>query len=139
LNRFVLDASVALSWFVDVPVDTYAGEVRDRIKRGMRGIVPQLWQLEFANGLLVAERRKLLDAVTADGAIIDVERLKISHVAVETEPPLMGELLKIARLCQLTAYDAAYLALALQEKVPLATLDKRLAAGAAKAGVALLK
>ena len=139
MNRFVLDASVALSWFVDVPVHSYAVAIRDRIRAGARGIVPQLWQLEFANGLIVAERRKLLNVETANEAVEGVERLMRSEVTVELEFPRIGEVLAGARAYQLTAYDAAYLELAQREVVPLATLDKSLAAAAKKAGVELLK
>ena len=47
------------------------------------------------------------------------------------------DVLSLARKHVLTAYDAAYLALALAERLPLATLDKRLAqaARAEKAGL----
>ena len=39
---------------------------------------------------------------------------------------------------QLTAYDASYLALALAQRVPFATFDKKLASAAALAGIVLL-
>jgi len=40
VSRFVLDASVALAWFIDHPVDAYAVEVREKIRRGDRAVVP---------------------------------------------------------------------------------------------------
>jgi predicted nucleic acid-binding protein len=51
----------------------------------------------------------------------------------------MREILRLARELRLTRYDAMYIALALKERLPLATLDKGLRAAARKAGVALLK
>lgn len=45
---------------------------------------------------------------------------------------------EIAARHDLSAYDAAYLELALRRGLPLATCDKELAAAMAKAGVAAL-
>lgn len=139
MSRFVLDASVALSWFVDHPVDPYAVRVRDQIRGGSRGIVPQLWLLEFANGVLVAERRKIVDTIVADENIAEMERLRFAGIEVEPGPPPVSDVLSLARTFKLTANDAAYLELAQREKVPLATLDIPLRAAAGKAGVVLLK
>jgi predicted nucleic acid-binding protein len=46
--------------------------------------------------------------------------------------------LKLARREGLAAYDAAYLELALRLKLPLATLDNRLAEAAIRCGVSLI-
>jgi predicted nucleic acid-binding protein len=134
-----LDASVALSWFIDIPVDSYAVQVRDQIRAGKRGIAPQLWLLEFANGILVAERRKIVNATVADESIDEMQRLRLASIEVEAGSLLVEKVLALARTLQLTAYDAAYLELALREALPLATLDNRLRAAAGKAGVSLLK
>jgi predicted nucleic acid-binding protein len=47
-------------------------------------------------------------------------------------------LLDLARQNKLSIYDAAYLALAMSEQIPLATLDLALKAAASAVGVALL-
>ncbi len=139
MSRFVLDASVALSWFIDQPVDPYAVQVRDSMRGGLGAIVPQLWQVEFANGVLVAERRKIVDAAEADQSIAEMEGLKLAGIEVEAGPPPIGDVLTMARTFQLTAYDAVYLELARRAGLPLATLDNRLRAAASKAGVELLR
>jgi predicted nucleic acid-binding protein len=46
--------------------------------------------------------------------------------------------LELARQTRLTVYDASYLALAMRERIPLATLDKDLRNAAQAAGVPLL-
>lgn len=46
--------------------------------------------------------------------------------------------LTLAERHKLTAYDAAYLALAIEKAIPLATLDKQLIAAATHEGVPLL-
>jgi predicted nucleic acid-binding protein len=139
LSRFVLDASVALSWFVDFRVAPYAAQVRDHMRAGWQAIAPQLWEVEFTNGVLVAERRKIVDAALADESIAKMERLKFASIEVEAGSPPIGDVLTLARTVQLSAYDAVYLELARREGLPLATLDNRLKAAAEKAGVELLR
>jgi predicted nucleic acid-binding protein len=48
-----------------------------------------------------------------------------------------GEITHLARSHQLSAYDAAYLELAIRPGLPLACLDGKLKAAAASAGVML--
>ena len=52
--------------------------------------------------------------------------------------PVSETVLTLARRHRLTVYDAAYLELAGRREAPLATLDKKLAAAARAAGVALV-
>jgi len=137
LNRFVLDASVALSWFIDMPVEPYAAQVRDRVRRGDRAVVPPLWELEFANGVLMAERRRIIDATIGDESLAEMERLRRAGVEMDSAAPPIRDVLEVSRNYQLTVYDAAYLELAQREALPLATLDKALRTAAGKAGVKL--
>ena len=139
MTRFVLDASVALRWFLANPVPAFARRVRRLMLDGARAVVPALWHLEMANGLAVAERRGALTAADADQALTDIERLL--GQAIETDPALVSvrQALTTARTFQLSAYDAVYLDLARRERSPLATLDEDLRAAAARAGVALIR
>ena len=50
----------------------------------------------------------------------------------------MQQILPLARRHSLSAYDAAYLELAIREGLPLATLDNDLRIAASIAGVALM-
>ena len=139
MNRFVLDASVAVAWVVGIPVDPYAVAVQSHVASGWRAIVPPLWQLEVANALLLNERRMTLTSAEADRGLLDLETFLASLADLDPTPAAMRELANVARAYQLTVYDAAYLALAKRASLPLATLDKGLRAAAVKAGVALLK
>ena len=49
----------------------------------------------------------------------------------------LNRTLNIARIYQLSSYDAAYLELAMRQGLPLATLDKQLAKAAISTNVAL--
>ena len=131
-----MDASVALSWFVDVPVHPYASQMRDELALGKaRGLSPQLWLLEFGNGILVAERRKLLSQIQADECIEKMNHLLRSSIELDTTHSSIQEMLHLARKYRLTVYDASYLELALRRRASLATLDKSLQAAANLAGV----
>ncbi len=135
MSRFVLDASVALAWFIDHPVDAYAVEVRDKIRRGDRAVVPALWETEFANGVLMAERRKLMNVSEGDECVVEMDRLRLTSIEADSGFRSVQEVLAVARTFQLTVYDACYLELARRAEMPLASLDKRLRAAAAKAGI----
>jgi predicted nucleic acid-binding protein len=135
VSRFVLDASVALAWFIDRPVDAYAVEVREKIQRGDRAVVPQLWETEFANGVLMAERRKLMTSSEGDQCMVEMEQLRLTSIEADSGFRSIRDVLNVARALQLTVYDACYLELAGRAGLPLATLDKGLRAAAAQAGI----
>jgi predicted nucleic acid-binding protein len=62
VNRFVLDASLALQWFLEDETDRrHSLAVLSRLSE-QRAIVPLLWFYEVGNGLLMAQRRKRIDA-----------------------------------------------------------------------------
>jgi predicted nucleic acid-binding protein len=138
LNRFVLDASIALAWFLDKPVPAYAVQVRQDLIAGMRAVVPALWHLEMANGLAVAERRKILSSADVIQGLANIEKFNGQAVDTITDTVSVRQALVTARRFQLSAYDSVYLDLARDEALPLATLDKSLRSAANQAGVALI-
>ena len=138
MKRFVLDASVALRWFLDNPVPVYANQVKQLFLKGTRALVPALWHLEISNGLAVAERRSVLTPADVDQAMIDVEQVVNHTVDTDSGIVLVRQSLTTARSFQLSSYDAVYLDLARRERLPLATLDEQLRAAAARAGVELV-
>ncbi len=139
MTRFVLDASVALRWFLDNPVPAYANRVKQLMLSGARAVVPALWHLEMANGLVVAERRGILTGRDVDESLIDLEQLSSHSVDSDTALISARQALAVARPSGLSAYDAVYLDLARREQLPLATLDEGLRAAASQAGVRLLR
>lgn len=139
MNRFVLDASIALGWFIDAPISPYAVRVRRRLLRGSRAVVPALWHLEVANGLAMAERRGVLTADAVGRSLDLLEELLAHAVPTDADPFSLREILSSARAFALSAYDAVYLETARRAGIALATLDNRLRAAAAQAGVTLLR
>lgn len=133
MTRFVLDASVTLSWCFD----DERGDVAARFLDGLRAseaVVPALWLVELANGLVVAERRGRLTRAGSTRFLALVRELPIRIDQTDTAE-LAASVLDLARDYELRAYDAAYLELALRLGQPLATLDRQLRTAADRAGV----
>jgi predicted nucleic acid-binding protein len=140
VRDFVLDASVSLSWFVDNPVPSAAIEIRRLLVKGQSALVPALWAFEMANGLVTAERRRLLTSSDVADCCDEIEILLAGPLELVADSPrnIVRTLPTSARTHSLTAYDAMYLELALRERLPLATLDRSLQSSAKGARVPLL-
>ncbi len=133
--RFVLDCSVAMSWCFDDETNTYADEVLESLLTA-EAVVPTLWSLEVANVLVVAERRKRITEAQLIRATALLQALPIS-VDEATAQQALGATLTLAREHSLSAYDAAYLELAMKQGLSLATVDEKLAHVMRHCGIAL--
>jgi predicted nucleic acid-binding protein len=122
---FVLDASVAASWAFEDENHPVAATAIERIRSDVAR-VPSLWWFEVRNALLMNERRGRMQEY-ATTTFLRV--LALLSVTIDRSPE-EADLLVLARRHKLTVYDAAYLELARRERVPLATLDEKLAGAA---------
>jgi predicted nucleic acid-binding protein len=116
----VLDASAAVDWLLQ----TAAGQrIETRIySRGESLYAPHLLDLEVAQVLRRLERQTTISAQRADQAIQDLQDLRL------TRYPHFVFLPHIWRLRHnLSAYDAAYVALTQELGATLLTRDARLA------------
>lgn len=97
----------------------------DTLAAGEVAIVPSLWLLEVTNILLVGERRgrNSVEQANEFWEILQILPIKIEQYSLEQ---CSTSIYNLARAHNLSAYDAAYLDLALKYSLPLATLDKRL-------------
>jgi predicted nucleic acid-binding protein len=138
VSRFVLDAPVALAWFIDDPVSAYATRVKKSLLQGARAVVPALWHLEMANGFAVAQRRGILNATDVSQGMDVVEQLLGRAIESDSGFVSIRQALTTALAFRLSAYDAVYLDTARRERLPLATLDQRLLAAAGQAGIDLV-
>ena len=136
MTRLVLDASIAMSWCFPDEENPYARTVLRKLREG-EAVVPSIWPLEIANALVVSERRGRLKFGEDSEFLTLVQGLEI-EIDAQTSAQAFGETLSLARRHALSAYDAAFLELALREGLPLATLDSALRKAARKTGVPLL-
>lgn len=135
MSDFVLDASLALQWFLEDEADRKYSLVILASLAEKRALVPLLWFYEVGNGLLMAHRRKRIALDQIDGFLTRLKALPIQ--AAQQTPAEILELPALAQARGLTNYDAAYLAVAKRFGLPLATTDKDLRSAAALVGVSL--
>jgi predicted nucleic acid-binding protein len=134
-DGLVLDCSVTMAWCFDDEATPYTDSVRDCLAE-MRAVVPSIWSLEAANATIMGERRKRLDEARSRRFFVLLEALPII-LDDETAIRAFANTVALARTYQLSAYDAAYLELAIRRGLPLACLDGKLRTAAAAAGVVI--
>jgi predicted nucleic acid-binding protein len=132
-DRFVLDGSVTLAWLFLDEQDPYADAIIDKLPN-LEMLVPRIWHLEVANVLRIGERRKRCSQADTAQWLSYLAGLPIM-VDAWTEAHAWSDTVSLARQHALTAYDAAYLEIAIREGVALATLDAQLKAAAQAVGV----
>ena len=118
MNAAVVDASALVAVMFDEPE---AAPVRASV--GGRLIAPTLLRYEIANACVSRARRR-----PADAAHILRKHQAVATLRIDYVEPDWAALLGLAQRWGLTAYDAAYLQVALARAVPLVTLDRQLAA-----------
>ena len=136
--RFVLDASVTLSWLLR---DTssrevaYALAVLNALRTpGATAEVPVTWGLEIANVIARGEAKAQITETQSEAFLEMLDAASIQADAA-TFTHTLSHTLQLARRYRLSSYDASYLELALRSALPLATLDEDLRRAARKTGV----
>lgn len=132
----VVDCSVAMAWCFE----DQANAMTDRVLASLgehEALAPSIWPLEVANVLLVAERQKVI--TEADSArflnLLGALPILVEDVSFSRAT---GSILTTGRERNLSAYDAAYLDLAMRTGSALASRDRRLRSAARQAGVDVL-
>lgn len=132
----VLDASLAIRWLLLEAPPSASPAVHDALLE-QQILVPSHWPLEIANALRPDLRDRKLSIGDFQHIIERLDRLDIA-----VQPPLdvdeIGPLADFSVRHRLTAYDAAYVQLALQSSAVLATLDRAMRTAAAKLNIPLL-
>lgn len=130
MSQVVLDASVTIGWLLEDEQDTFSLSVHRSVQED-GALVPQHWEFEVANSLLVAERRGRLGHGEARQRFHYLDDLAI-EIDVASE---LDDTFSLAADYDLTFYDALYLELAIRHELALATLDNELKRAASTQGV----
>lgn len=130
---FVVDASIAGAWLLPDEENTAADQAMTRMAEE-DAVSPDLLRHEIRSILLSAEKRERISADFVHSALARFRELPLQLAG----PGDDTEVVRLSRKYRLSAYDAAYLALALLKQLPLATLDRRLAEAARAEGVVIL-
>ncbi len=134
MSAVVVDASATLAWLFG------EGDPAAWLEANLSSMslsAPPLWRLEVVNAIVVKERRKQLTESQGNQFLDILDALPIAIVQPQNVQTLQ-ELASLSRTHQLTAYDAAYLALALAEHASLLTLDANLIDAARRINVPLI-
>jgi predicted nucleic acid-binding protein len=99
-------------------------------------VAPMIWPLEVANALRNSLKRNRVRGDQIPGFCADLDSFGIEVAGPGT--PRVTEAYSASARHDLSAYDAAYLELALQRRFALATLDAQLATAARSLGLAVL-
>jgi len=121
VSRYVVDASVALKWYLPEPESELAGRLLDP-EHDL--IAPDLLFAEVGNALWKRWRRgeiglgELRDPLAALAAV---------PFDVRSAAPLLSAAAEVAVVSGCTVYDGLYVALAIETGAPLITADRGLA------------
>lgn len=125
-SAIVIDASLAVQPLVNLPASSIVqGLLRDWLQAGRRLLAPSLLIPEVLSTLRRYVRAGYLAATGADRAVEDLFSLHIEYVSPDVAL-CQSALRWAARLDQVRAYDALYVALAEREGAELWSADERL-------------
>ncbi|RCJ29232.1 twitching motility protein PilT [Nostoc minutum NIES-26] len=119
MSRYVLDASIAIKWFIP---EVYSDVARRLLASNHTFLVPDFFFAEVVNVLWKRVRR---GEDTADNAKQTLADLNVVPVEVYLSQPLMPLALDIALKSDRAVYDSLYLALAITQQCQMVTADEK--------------
>ncbi len=123
MKQVVVDASVALKWFLDdEELGTKALNILTQYVSGdLKILAPSLLEYEVMNGLKIAQKRGRIDIKSLQLGIKGFFNLEITFFNASH---FSEKALDIMNSIDITSYDASYLALSENRKTPFVTADK---------------
>lgn len=134
---FVIDVSACMPWCCEDEATPSSEQLLQRAALRHPLHVPTIWPWERMNAVAVSVRRQRIKPEIAVGFL----SLLPSFDFRIAESPGVADFVRLNALAvrhQLTAYDVAYLDLAMRLALPLATLDNPLKDAALAEGVEIL-
>ena len=100
-------------------------------------LVPAIWPFEVGSVLMKKVQQRAMDATEAERALLDLYQLPIAVVG-ESRGIIATAAWSLALRYRMSLYDASYVDLALQTRLPLATFDHRMRGVAEAERISLL-
>jgi len=132
MKPIVIDASMAAGWTLDDEKTEVGDKILDEVKNRYL-ITPSLFWYEYRSILVNNQKRGRIPKDKVSMLLKEVRALEIEEYSLDDDQAVIT----LAFQHNLSAYDAAYLALAIQEDAVLATNDKKLASAALAANIDL--
>jgi len=120
MSRLVVDASVAVKWFLS---EAHSQHARSILDGDHDMLAPDLLIAEFGN---VLWKRIRAGDITEEEAAAALNGLLVTPLQLRSSSALIVPALDIANRMQRSVYDALYLALAVTENARLVTADGKL-------------
>jgi predicted nucleic acid-binding protein len=120
LTAWVVDASVAVKWFVP---EVHSGDARRLLVEDHALLAPELLMPEVGNILWKKHRIGELEAVEARDILADLRRLPLRLMGMSSP---IESALALAVQYGRTVYDSVYLALAIHQGTSFVTADRKL-------------
>jgi predicted nucleic acid-binding protein len=120
LNRYVVDTSVAIKWYL---AELHWQPARRLLGAGHDLIAPDFLYLELGNVLWKYASRGELEGSDAIEILTDLQQLSLRIVPPAAD---LHQALQLAMEFGRTMYDCLYVALAIREQAVMVTADKKL-------------
>ncbi|MBD3189484.1 MAG: PIN domain-containing protein [Candidatus Heimdallarchaeota archaeon] len=119
---YVIDASVVTKWYIEEKHSHFANRIREAYILGKISLIaPSLLNYEILNALKYSN---LFNA--SDLNVVGESLEKYGIVLYSIEGKVRERMIELAVNHDLTIYDAAYLALALENRIQLLTADTKI-------------
>lgn len=137
MTAFVLDASITLAWSFEDEASSYTESLLNQMQNGANASVPPHWPVEVLNVLVLGKKKGRITEEKLQSFLLLLNSLSI-QIAPNYDFAQLNRIRTLAEKHKLTAYDAAYLELALRRREPIASLDEDLRKAAKAEGVQLI-
>jgi predicted nucleic acid-binding protein len=128
VTTFVIDASIAVKWFLPSSQEQYSENAFALLKRYVAGevrfVVPDLFWAELGNVCWKATRQGRWSQKDAQAAVSATKKRAFPTVSTL---PLLEDAFAISTAFDRSVYDSLYIVLALMAKSEFVTADERLA------------
>jgi predicted nucleic acid-binding protein len=135
MAALVIDSSIAAAWCFPDEQTHYTSAVLRVVAAPTEAAAPRLWAYEIRNSVLMGLRRKRISQAHAEDFLDTLKGLPVQF----SDPVCYDAVFALANRHSLTVYDAAYLDLALRERLPIASLDSALIRAAEQSGVDIFR
>ena len=124
-NQMVIDASVLIKYVVPENETPVVQQIIHEALANDQSVlhIPDLIYIECANILWKKVQRGHIDVNTADAGLHYLSEIELTTTPITK---LMTSALSLACAYKISAYDACYVALAAQHRLPLLTADRKL-------------
>ena len=138
-TSFVMDVSVSAAWLLPDEATASTRRLFTRLRAQTVDVhAPELWLWESGNVIANAVKRSRMsiDDAMLTWSVLDAVRTRIELSVLQ--PAQVRACLALGLEHALSIYDSAYLWLAMSLRLPLMTLDRKLAAAALARAVVVL-